>query len=318
MLDATTARRDATALPPAADRSGLHAMLGGESAAGPVLPSRCGVVGKPRQTETAPDGRRAQVGTVDAVAGVAMRFLRQVGIELVRYYNRLDVRVEAPIPDRPCLMVANHGFGGIIDLNVFAVLGTLDKLAAGRPVTTLTHQLAWTLRLGRLVESVGCRPATAQFATEALGGGHHVLVLPGGDVDAGKSFRRRNEIDFAGRTGFARLARDAGVPVVPIVTAGAGETLFVLASGKPLARWLRLDTRFRYKVLPVTISIPWGLSVGLVGLLPYLPLPAKMKTVVMPAMEPGENEPDVAFAARIQEAMQTTMDRLVANGLPPS
>ena len=165
---------------------------------------------------------------------------------------------------------------------------------------------------------MGCRPATAPGATEALGAGHHVLVWPGGDVDAGKSFRRRHEIDFAGRTGFARLALDTGVPIVPVVTAGAGETLFVLTSGEPLARWLRLDRRLRYKVLPVTISIPWGLSIGLVGLLPYLPLPARLQTVVMPAMEPGENETPVAFAARIQEAMQTTMDRLVANGCCPS
>ena len=251
---------------------------------------------------------------VGAVADVAVRFLRQAGIELVRYYNRLAVRVEAPIPDRPCLIVANHGFGGIVDLNVFAVLGTLDRLAADRPVTTLTHQLAWTLKLGRLLETVGCQPAHTKSATDALAAGRHVLVMPGGDVDAGKSFRRRNQIDFAGRSGFAHLAVDAGVPVVPIVTAGAGKTLFVLTSGRPLARWLRLDKRLRYNVLPVTISIPWGLSVGLVGLLPYLPLPAKLQTVVMPPMEAGENESPAAFAARVHERMQTTMDRLVAGG----
>lgn len=88
------------------------------------------------------------------------------------------------------------------------------------------------------------------------------------------------------------------MPVVPVVTAGAGTTLFVLTSGRPFARWLGLDKRFRYKVLPVTISIPWGVSVGVVGLLPYLPLPARMRTVVMPAMEPGANESHAAFAAR--------------------
>ena len=197
------------------------------------------------------------------------------------------------------------------------MLGTLHRLA-DRPVTTLTHQLAWTLKLGRLVETVGCQPAHANSATDAFAAGRHVLVLPGGDVDAAKSFRRRNQIDFAGRTGFARVAVDAGVPVVPIVTAGAGNTLFVLTSGRPLARWLRLDKRLRYHVLPVTLSIPWGLSIGVVGLLPYIPLPAKLQTVVMPAMQPRPNESDAAFAARIQDAMQTTMNRLVADdGGPP-
>ena len=247
---------------------------------------------------------------------IIMMFLRQVGIDLVRYYNRLDLRVDELIPDRPCLIVGNHGFGGVVDLNVFALLGTLDKLGGARPVTVLTHQLAWSLKVGPLLETVGSMPASAKSAEDAFAAGHHVVVLPGGDVDAGKSFRHRNRVDFAGHTGFARLAMNAGVPIIPIVTAGAGETLFVLTSGRPLARWLRLDKLFRYKVLPVSISIPWGLNVGLVGLLPYIPLPAQMQTVVMPSMAPLEGEDPAAFAARVEAAMQSTLSELAARRRP--
>ena len=240
-----------------------------------------------------------------------VRILRQVGIDLVRYYNRLEVRVEEPLPDRPCLLVGNHGFGGIFDLNVFAVLGTLDQLAGQRPVTALTHHLAWTLRVGRLLETVGSRPASHRSALDAFAAGHHVLVFPGGDVEASRPFPRRHQVTFAGRIGFARLAIETGVPIVPIVTAGAGNTLLVLADGQRLARRLHLDTLLRYKVLPVSLSIPWGLNVGLVGLLPYLPLPAKMRTAVLPAMTAADGEDPAGYATRVHDAMQAAMDQLV-------
>ncbi|MDQ1632544.1 MAG: hypothetical protein QOC80_2516 [Frankiaceae bacterium] len=240
-----------------------------------------------------------------------LRFLRRLGIELVRHYHRLEVTIDAPLPDRPCLVVGNHGFGGIIDLNVFAVLGILDQLSTTRPVTVLTHQLAWTLRVGPLLESLGSRPASRASATEAFASGHHVLVFPGGDVEASKPWRRRHRVTFAGRTGFAAMAIQTNVPIVPIVTAGAGSTLFVLTDGQPLARRLGLDRLLRYKVLPVSISIPWGLNVGLVGLLPYLPLPAKLRSRVLPAMEPDEGESAAAFAVRVEAAMQSAMGELV-------
>src|ERR1700712_2514075 len=126
----------------------------------------------------AADGTADLAGSASTRWGTAgMRFLRQVGIDLVRYYNRLQVRVEQALPDSPCLIVGNHGFGGIFDLNVFAVLGTLDQLAADRPVTALTHQLAWTLQVGALLETVGSRPATRKSAMQALAAGHRVVVF---------------------------------------------------------------------------------------------------------------------------------------------
>ncbi|HSP36740.1 MAG TPA: 1-acyl-sn-glycerol-3-phosphate acyltransferase [Frankiaceae bacterium] len=240
-----------------------------------------------------------------------LRFLRHVGIELVRRYHRLEVQVDEPLPDRPCLVVANHGFGGIFDLNVFVVLGVLDQLASDRPLTALTHQLAWTLRVGPLLESVGSRPASRESALDAFAAGHHVVVFPGGDVEASKSFRQRNDVTFAGRSGFAQLAMEVDVPIVPIVTAGAGSTLFVLTDGQALARRLGLDKLLRYKVLPVSISIPWGLNVGLVGLLPYLPLPAKLRSRVLPSMWPDPGESAVLFANRVEATMQSAMDGLV-------
>jgi hypothetical protein len=79
------------------------------------------------------------------LVGVATR-VRDAGIQWVRRYHRLEV-VTPPswTDDHPVLFVANHGFGGIFDLNVYATLAALEELGLSRPVTSLTHQLAWTL-----------------------------------------------------------------------------------------------------------------------------------------------------------------------------
>jgi 1-acyl-sn-glycerol-3-phosphate acyltransferase len=230
----------------------------------------------------------------------------------VRTYHRLDVRGTSKSIgelDRPVLFVANHGFGGLVDLNVFATLAALDELNLTRPVTILTHQLAWTLGAGRLVEQVGARRAGWPVATAALARGEHVLVFPGGDIEASKPFARRNDIVLSGRRGFARLAAAAQVAIVPIVTAGAGGSLLVLSDGQWLARTLRTERLARLKALPITLSVPWGLSPGLVGLLPYCPLPVKLTTRVLPSMAPEQTEDYHHFGDRVERAMQHALTK---------
>jgi len=239
----------------------------------------------------------------------ALKVLRRVGIEFVHRYHRLDIEGDFTSSE-PVLFVANHGFGGVFDLNLLAIFAAFDRLNLDRPVTVLTHELFWTLKVGPLIEPLGCRPANWDNARAAFREGHHVLVLPGGDVDAFKSFGDRNKIVFAGRTGFARLAMETGQPIVPIVTIGAGESLFVVSDGQRLARALRLDKTLRTKALPVSVSLPWGLNVGAVGLLPYLPLPTKLTTRVLPALSPRTAESSTQFAARVEIEMQHALSAM--------
>ena len=246
----------------------------------------------------------------------ALAAFRHRATEFVRRYHRLEVNREVQALTTPVLFVGNHGFGGIFDLNVLAAFAALEDLELDRPVTFLTHQLAWTLGVGPLIEHLGARPASEESATEAFAQGNHVMVFPGGDIDAGKSWVHRNEIVFGGRTGFARLAIEHRVPIVPIVTAGAGESLFVLTDGRPLAKALGLDKLLRVKALPISLSVPWGLNVGLVGMLPYLPLPTKMHTTVLPAMKPHRGEDAGAFAGRVHDAMQDRLTAMTTNRRP--
>lgn len=233
-------------------------------------------------------------------------------------YTRLEHRGPATLPPPPAMLVVNHGFGGLFDLNVlaFAHLTAGLGLAEDAPATFLTHQTAWTFGVGPLLEPAGFRPASPTAARAALDRGDYLVVMPGGDVDAGKPWKERHAVRFAGRTGFARLAVDSGVPVVPTVIVGAGESLLVLSDGQRAARALQLDRWLRNKTLPVTVSVPWGLNVGLVGLLPYLPLPTKLRAVTGDPMTPAPGETAERFAGRVHAWMQETADELTQGRVP--
>ena len=91
-----------------------------------------------------------------------------------------------------------------------------------------------------------------------------VLVFPGGDYDAFRPTLTQNVIDFDGRTGYVRSAIEAGVPIVPAVSIGGQETQLFLTRGTWLAKRLGLP-RMRAEILPVTIGVPFGMSVVLPG-----------------------------------------------------
>ncbi|UXA18097.1 1-acyl-sn-glycerol-3-phosphate acyltransferase [Mycobacterium sp. SMC-4] len=233
----------------------------------------------------------------------------------LRVYHRHEIHIDAAVPDRPVLFVCNHGFGGVIDLNVGAFVAARQAAGITRPTTAMVHQIAWTLGAGALVERVGGTPGSRAAADAAIEAGHNVLVFPGGDVDAGKAWRERNTIKFHG-SGFARLAQDHRLPIVPVVTAGAGESLVVLSDGQAVAQALGLPKRLRIKSLPLSVSIPWGLNLGVVGLLPYLPLPTKLVTAVMPEMTSNQAESAEDFAERVRSTMQGRLDALTARRTP--
>jgi 1-acyl-sn-glycerol-3-phosphate acyltransferase len=261
-------------------------------------------------------GVEPEVGDESSEFAAALEAFRHRAIEFVRRYNRLEIDLETASLTEQVLFVANHGFGGAADLNLLAISAALEDLHLDRPVTFLAHQIAWTLGAGPIVERLGLRPASHENAHEAFAQGHHVVVFPGGDLDANKFFAHRNEIVFGGRTGFARLAIDQQVPIVPIVTAGGGESVLVLSDGHRLARALKLDKLLRVKAIPITASLPWGINVGAVGMLPYLPLPTKLHTRVLAGMTAQPDEESADYAERVRITMQDALTAMTAHRKP--
>ncbi len=238
---------------------------------------------------------------------------------MLRRYTNLfspEVRGLENLPATgPVLVVGNHsGLFYMPDAWVVS-LAIVDRRGSEQPAYALGYDLLFGIPgVGRYLRRIGAIPARGGVALEALGQGALVLDYPGGDLEACRPWTARNRIDFAGRTGFVRLALQAGVPVVPVVSQGGHDIVIVVTRGERLARVLGLH-RLRIKVFPVMIGPPMGLATILN---PPLPLPAAITVEFLPALDWTADGPDAAgdpgvVASRFREitgVMQEALDRL--------
>ncbi len=142
-----------------------------------------------------------------------------------------------------------------------------------------------------------------------------MVVYPGGDMEACRPWRQRDQVDLAGHKGFVRLALRTGVPVVPVVAHGSHHAVVVVSRGERLATALGLN-RLRINVFPILLG-PFGLTSILT---PPLPLPAAITVEFLPALDwsghgpEAANDSDVVHGcyAEITGIMQSALDRLRA------
>jgi 1-acyl-sn-glycerol-3-phosphate acyltransferase len=108
--------------------------------------------------------------------------------------------------------------------------------------------------------------------------------------------------------GYVRLARDAGVPIVPIASVGGQETALFLTRGQWLAKLLMADKLLRLKSIPISLALPWGLNIS--DFAGHIPLPAK---IVIEVQEPIEVDgDDQAVNDKVLASLQAGVDRLAA------
>jgi 1-acyl-sn-glycerol-3-phosphate acyltransferase len=231
-------------------------------------------------------------------------------------YFRAEVRGLEHIPrDGPVLLVGNHSGGWIIvDTFIFGQ-AFIDRFGAERPFFQLTHDLVFRVPgLGEMIVPFGAVPASPGNMRRAMEQDAAVLVYPGGDVETYRASWHEADIDFAHRTGFARLALELGVPIVPVVAIGGQETALFLGSGERLARALQLHRLLRLDVLPIQIGPPWGVTV--LDLPGRWPLPAKITVEALPAIDLAAElgagaDPEAAYDL-VTGRMQEALDRLAA------
>ncbi|MFO0616411.1 MAG: 1-acyl-sn-glycerol-3-phosphate acyltransferase [Polyangiaceae bacterium] len=241
-------------------------------------------------------------------------------------YFRCETEVEGDLPTGPFLAVANHnGMTGTPDMfchmAAFWRLQTPRRLAYG-----LMHDMPFHLPVaGAWLNACGAVAANPMNARAALSRGAAVLVFPGGDYDACKPFSARYEVRFGQRRGFIRLALSEGVPIVPIVSVGAHESLYLLTDGQWFAEKSGLKKYFRSNVAPLGVAMPWGIIAGLA--IPHLPPPVKIHTrfckpIDLKTLSNGRVGPQAAADDelvercfhRVWSSMQSVMDELRAAG----
>ena len=229
-------------------------------------------------------------------------------------YFRADVRGVEHIPaEGPVLLVGNHSGGTwIADTFIFAQ-HFYDHFGPQRRFHQLAHDLVFKVPgLRALVERYGTVPASPANMSRALRRGAALLVYPGGDHETFRPSWESDQVDFAHRTGFVKLALEHGVPIVPVVSIGGQETALFLGRGRRIARALKLDRTARLKVLPPAIGPPFGLTI--LDLPGRFPLPAKISIRVGQPIDLRERlgdraDPDEAYKL-VTSTMQRTLTRL--------
>lgn len=224
------------------------------------------------------------------------------------------------IPDGPVLLVGNHS-GGTLIADTFVFGQAFSRhFGAHRRFHQLAHDLVFQVpgvREGLM--RYGTVPASPDNMRRALERDSALLVYPGGDYESYRPTWESAVVDFGGRKGFARLALELGVPIVPVVAIGGQETALFLGRGGRFSRALGLDRLLRLKVLPAQIAPPLGFTV--LDLPLRIPLPAKIDVRVLPPIdlraELGDGAtPDEAYEL-VVERMQATLDELAdARTLP--
>jgi 1-acyl-sn-glycerol-3-phosphate acyltransferase len=223
------------------------------------------------------------------------------------------------IPEGPGLYVANHN-GGVLFPDTYLLGATLYRHCGMEDLPyALAHDMAVRPPIAnQMMVPLGGVRASPENAQKLFAASRKVLVYPGGDVEALRPFKDRNKIVFGERRGYVRLAIEHGVPIIPVVSAGAHSSMMVLDDGGRIARFLGIDRAFRVKVCPIVISIPWGLTIGFPP--PYVPLPSR---IYMEILDPirfdragREAAADRGYVEechqRVVDAMQTALTRLAS------
>ena len=245
-------------------------------------------------------------------------FVRLVEAFVARYH-RAQVRGTGRVPRGAALIVGNHN-AGAWSADMW-LLGAALYRAHGLEGTPygLAHEVVLGLPVARqLLIPLGALRASHESARRAFAAGRRVLVYPGGDLEAMRPYRDRDRIVFGGRRGYIRLALRSGVPVVPVVAAGAHETFIVIDDLRWLARALRAKRWLRVDVWPLTLCLPWGVTLG--PLIPYLPLPSRILVEFLDPIhfdrsgDAAANDADYVAECdqRVRETMQRALTRLAA------
>jgi 1-acyl-sn-glycerol-3-phosphate acyltransferase len=136
------------------------------------------------------------------------------------------------------MLVANHSGMGLAEIMAIIVCWLTD-VGTSRPIAAMVHPLSFhSFPAGRWMKRLGAIPSTQPAAKAALAAGIPVLVFPGGDHESMRPIWQAGQVQFAGRKGFLKIAREARVPIVPVGIRGSHYTAPILWRSDRVLSWL--------------------------------------------------------------------------------
>lgn len=203
---------------------------------------------------------------------------------LYRYYFRVTTDGWHHLPSQGGMLIVGSHNGGFAspDTSMF-MYDWFRRFGYDRLAYGLMHPTAWKVpALAKQAVLLGGLVAHPKPAIAALRQGAAVLVYPGGAEDMFRPHALRHKIHFAGRKGFIKLALREHVPIVPIISLGAHDTLIILGDYyeqvQQLRQWgMPWLSNVDIGVFPIYLGMPWGIGIGL---MPNIPLPVQIHTRV--------------------------------------
>ncbi|HKB31160.1 MAG TPA: lysophospholipid acyltransferase family protein [Streptosporangiaceae bacterium] len=215
------------------------------------------------------------------------------------------------------LVVANHS--GVLPLDAIMLqIGIFDEHPQHRNLRLLSANLVYEVPvLSTMARRSGHVRADRAEAERQLAAGELLGVFPEGFKGIGKPFRQRYQLQRFGRGGFAHIARQAGVPIIPCAIVGAEEIYPMIGNWSQVARLLGLP------YFPVTPLFPW---LGAIG---ATPLPSNWIIEFCPpvptddsgfgrasASLAGADESVSCLADTVRDTIQRKLDELVVERGP--
>lgn len=198
--------------------------------------------------------------------------LRQVYLaylKVLRRYHRYTVEgLDTLLEPGGKIVVGYHGRGFPMDLGLLCL--EIYERRGYLPHAIVHSGLHGLPGVRSYFEAAGTLPGDSPRIAAALARGEHVFIAPGGTREACRSHRVQYRVDWEGRTGYLRLARRLGVPLVPVASAGVDGRFIGLNDGHAWGKRVRMP-----------LKIPLWFAVGLGGPFPLAPpLPVAIHTVV--------------------------------------
>ncbi len=153
---------------------------------------------------------------------------------MIRYFDA-KIKGLSRIPKTGgALLVGNHALLGIDS----AILQSLVHQRCGRKLWFLAERNLWKVPfVHNVVEAAGGVIGSPENAQQLLGRGELVCVYPGGVDDSWKlTGRDRYQMLWGSRMGFARVAIEMGVPIIPVAGLGIDDIYTVFGRERWLGR----------------------------------------------------------------------------------
>ena len=199
----------------------------------------------------------------------------------------------------PALLVSSHS---LVALDMFLLCKRIFE-RDGRVVRGLTDHFVFSVPVMRDVwATLGIVDGTQENGTRLLDSGQLAACMPGGGLEASRSWRLKRTLRWGNHRGYARLAVRANVPIIPTACPAADDLYCVLVDGWTTGRLIQRVTRTK-RVFPVPLAVGVGI----------LPFPVKLTQYVgepqWPLPEGDPEERAIELDGRVRRVIRDLLQR---------